>query len=217
MFRNLWVDIYKRQQTMAYFNQDNHNSSILQLNINGKDFIDKDESFIDRFESIFSTVYFTRLNIDCKSISVRMFAKILHLLPNLDSLKVLSLPPIQSSWLSDDHDGQIHFLTAINNRITKVNFEKMICIEQVHFLLKVCPCIEYFQMGVPNNMDLEMLVRFLLLQSNTYYSHLNSLCLSVSNANRDMVDQLKRLIQSEKLLSNYGIEYIYNSIVLKWN
>jgi hypothetical protein len=201
---------------MTYFNQYNDNSSTIQLNINGNFFINEDELFIENFKPIFSSVYFTRLYINCKIITIRMFIKILHLLPNLDSLKVLSLPEIESDQMFDNH-GQIRFLPSSNNKITKVNFEKMIYIEQVHFLLSVCRCIEYFQMGVPNNMCLAMLTRFILHISNTYYPHFDSLCFSVSIANEDMVDQLRKMIESEKLLSNYNIKCIDNNILLKWN
>ena len=145
-----------------------------------------------------------------------MLIQILQLLPNLDSLKVLSLPKIPSDRMFDS-DGQIRFLPSIGNKITKVNFEKMIHIEQVHFLLSICPCIEYFQMGVPNSMNLAMLTQFLSYISNTYYPHFNSVCLSVSIANEDMADHLREIIESEKLLSNCNIKCIYNNIVFKWN
>jgi hypothetical protein len=201
---------------MTYFNPYTDHSSTIQLNINGNSFKDENELFIDKFKSIFSSVYFTRLNIDCKTISVLMFVKIIDLLPNLDSLKVLSLPQIRSGWLSDN-DEQTRFSTSFNNKITKVNFEKMIYIEQVHFLLKLCRCMEYFQIGVPNNICLAMLTRFILIQSNTYYPHFNSLCLSVSIADEEMIYQVQKLIESEKLLSNYNIKCIGNNILLKWN
>jgi hypothetical protein len=194
---------------MSYLNEYKDNCSTLELNIDGNCFIDEDQLFIQKFKPIFSKVYFTRLNINSKIITIQMFIQIIHLLPNLDSLKVFSLPQIQSD--------RIRFLPSSNNKITKVNFEKMISISQVHFLLSICPCIEYFQMGVPNNMDLSMLTRFLLHISNEYYPHFNSVCLSLSIVNEDMVHQLRRMIQSEKLVSNFNMKCLYNNILFKWN
>jgi hypothetical protein len=165
---------------------------------------------------MFSTVYFTRLNINCKSISVQRFVEIICLLQHLDSLKVSSLSPIQSDWLFD-HDGQNRFLTSINNKITKVNFENMIHIEQIDLLFYICPCLQYFQVDVPNDMNLEILVRFILIRPYTSFPHFNRLCLSLSNINNDMIGQIQNLIESEKLLSIYNMKCIYNNIILKWN
>jgi hypothetical protein len=221
IFRNIWLDIYKHPEIITYFNQNTDYSStqlipIIQLSINGNSSDEKNRSFIDKFKSVFSTVYFTRLNINCKNISMGRFVRIIHLLPNLDALKVSSLPLIQSDWLFDN-DGQIRFLISIKNKITKVNLEKMIDIEHVHFLLYLCSYVQYFQVDVPNDMDLKILIRFILIKSSTYIPHFNCLCLSTSNADKDMIDQLQKLIKSEKLLSNYNIKCIYNNIVLKWN
>ena len=72
-------------------------------------------------------------------------------------------------------------------------------------------------MDVPKDMDLEMLVRFILIKSTTYIPHLCSLCLTIPNADEEIVHQLQKLIDSEKLLTNYMIKRICNNILLKWN
>ena len=78
-------------------------------------------------------------------------------------------------------------------------------------------CAKYFQMNIPKHMDFKMLVRFILIQANTYNLYLRFLCLGIRNANEDMVQKLQKLIDSEKLLSNYMIKRIGNYILLKWN
>jgi hypothetical protein len=188
----------------------------IQLTINGISSEERNRLFIDQFKSTFITVQFTHLNINCKNIPIGMLVRIIGLLPNLDALKVSSLPLIPSGWLFDN-DGEICFLTSINNKITKVNLEKMIDIEHVHFLLYMCLCIQYFQLDVPKEMDVEMLVRFILIKSSTYIPHLCSLCLSIPNANEEIVHQIQKLIESEKLLTKYMIKRICNNILLKWN
>ncbi len=153
------------------------------------------------------------MSINCKDIPIGLLFRIIQLLPNLDSLKVSSLPLIQSGWLFDD-EGEIRYLTSINNKITKVNLEKTTDIEQVHFILYLCLCIQYFQLDIPKDMDLDMLVRFILIKCTTYIPHLYSLCLSIPNANEEMVYQLQKLIESEKLLTNYMIKRISNNILV---
>ncbi|CAF4118379.1 unnamed protein product [Rotaria sordida] len=220
-YRNIWIDIYKHPEIVTYFNQNTENSSIqliktIQLSINGNSSDEKNQLFIDKFKSIFSTIYFTRLNINCKNISIEQFVEIIHLLPNLDSLKVSYLPTIQLDWLFDN-DGETCFTTSIKNKITKVNLVKMIDIEQIHLLLYLYRRIQYFQIDLPVDMDPQMIVRFIIIKSSIYTPYFNCLCLSIPNFNEDSIEQLEKLIESEKFLFNYRIKCICGNVLLKWN
>jgi hypothetical protein len=172
---------------------------------------------MNKFTLTFFVVQFTRLKIKWKNIPIGIFVTIMHLLPSLDSLQVSSLPHIQSNWLSDNYVDMHQFSTPIDNKITNVNIKKITNIEQVHFFLHLCPSIQYFQVNISKCMDFKMLVRFILIQANTYNLYLRYLSLCIRNANEDMLQELQKLIDSEKLLSNYMIKRISNYILLKWN
>jgi hypothetical protein len=144
-----------------------------------------------------------------------MLLKIIRLLPYLNSLKISSLPIIQSDWLFINH-GKILSSTLINNKITKVSLQNINDIEQVYFILYLCHRMQYFQLDVPKNMDLNVLVRFILKESAMHTRFLNSLCLSTPNANEYTIDQLQKMIKSEKLLFNFNIKCISNNILVKW-
>jgi hypothetical protein len=66
-------------------------------------------------------------------------------------------------------------------------------------------------------MNLEILLRFILMKTSTCVPHLYSLCLSIPNADKEIVYQLQMIIESDQLLSNYMIKRIGNHILLKWN
>ena len=185
--------------------------------INSDSFVEDHQLFINKFKSTFLAVQFTRLKIDCNNNPIGIFLKIMHLLPHLDSLDVLSLPNIQPNSVSDNYVEMHQFATPIDNKIINVNLNKIIYIEQVHFFLYLCPSIEYFQVNISKHMDFKMLLRFILTQANTYNFYLRFLCLGIKNGNEDMLQQLQKLIDSEKLLSNYMIKRIGNYICLKWN
>jgi len=127
-----------------------------------------------------------------------------------------SLSHIQSDWLIESN-RPTSFSTLINRKIKNVNLEKMINIEEVHFLLHLCPCIQYFQVNIPKHMDFKIVGRFNLIQAKTYNIYLRFLSLCIKNANEDMIHNLQKLIDSEKLLSNYMIKRFGNYICLKWN
>jgi hypothetical protein len=64
-------------------------------------------------------------------------------------------------------------------------------------------------------MNLEILLRFILMKTSTYVPHLYSLCLNILNADEEIVYQLQMIIEPEKLLGNYMIKRIGNHILLK--
>ena len=222
LFRNLWLDIYKHSEIGKYFNRNlDYNSSlsclpIIQLSINSISFDEQDQLFMNKFQSTFLSVLFTRLKINCEDIPMEMFVRIIHLLPNLDSLKLSSLSPIRSDWLHQSN-GETSSSRSIKSKITNVNLDKMIDMEQMHFLLHLCPCIQYFQVNIPKHINLKILVRSIIIHANTYNFDLRFLCLSIPNANEDIVQKLQKLIDTEKLLSIYMIKRIGNHILLKLN
>ncbi|CAF1360040.1 unnamed protein product [Rotaria sordida] len=175
----------------------------------------ENQFFLDKFKSAFVDIHFTHLNINCKNICINMLLKIIQLLPYLNSLKVSSLPIIQSDLLFSNH-GKILSSTLINNKITEVSLENVNHIEQVYFILYLCHRMQYFQLDVPKDIDLNVLVRFILKESAINTRSLNSLYLSIPNANEYMIDQLQKLITSEKLLLNFNIKCICNNIFVKW-
>jgi hypothetical protein len=185
------------------------------LRITGNSSDKQNQLFLDKFKSTFVAVRFTHLNMNCENISIEMLLKLIQLLPYLNSLKVSSLPLIQSDWLFDNN-GEIYSI-SINNKITEVSIEKISNIEQVYFILYLCHRMQHLRLVVSKDMDLDMLVRFILKTSSINTRFLNSLCLFTSNANEDMVDQLQKMIKSEKLLFNFNIKCVCNSILLKWN
>jgi hypothetical protein len=143
-----------------------------------------------------------------------MLLKIIRLLPYLNSLKVSCLPIIQSDWLFINH-GKILSSTLIDNKITEVSLENINDIEQVYFILYLCHRMQYLQLNVPKDMDLNVLVRFVLKKSAIHTRFLNCLSLYTPNVNEYTIDQLQKMIKSEKLRFNFNIKRICNNILLQ--
>ena len=75
-------------------NNDNSSSQLnprIQLSIIGC-LSDRNESLIDELKSLLVAVQFTCLRLCCEPVSIGMLIIIINLLPNLDSLKLSSLP-----------------------------------------------------------------------------------------------------------------------------
>ena len=126
---------------------------------------------------------------------------------------MLSLPIQQLNNLSTE-DAESLRLVSINNKITKI-WQSM-NIELTHFLIKLCPRMEHFEVHWIKDTDLLELVRFILMKCTTHIPHLQSLRLNVRNERDEIIDDLQNIIDSEKLLTNYTIKRWGNDITLQW-
>ncbi|CAF4112403.1 unnamed protein product, partial [Adineta steineri] len=63
-----------------------------QLSVSGCWSTKENQTFIDDFKSLFVAIQFTHLNINCEKVPIEMLIRIIQLLPNLNSLKISSLP-----------------------------------------------------------------------------------------------------------------------------
>lgn len=84
-----------------------------------------DQSFLDKYRIVFTAALFTHLNIDHSGMSEEIFLKIMQLLPNLDTLRVSCLETYRRN--------------SSNSRITKVYHASTFDLEQIDFLLHLCP------------------------------------------------------------------------------
>jgi hypothetical protein len=154
-------------------------------------------------------------------ISGRIFADtlviIFMILPTLDSLRISSLSVSHSESLSNEE--KLYFRTILSTvRITKVNFTTMKNIEEVYFLIELCPHLIYLRVDDLNNMDMKLFVRLILMKMKTHHqSKFQLLCFHVSAADDETIKRLNNMIDDEKLLIDYTIKRALDFIYLQWN
>ncbi|CAF1663456.1 unnamed protein product [Adineta ricciae] len=150
--------------------------------------IERNQSFLCDCEFIFNSVKFTHLTINCHHISSQILTQIIRLLPHLNSLHILSMWPIETSVLPP---------MSVENKITKVKLTQMTRIEDVTFLLSLCPSMEYFQ------------------EVDVYVPLLSCLCVNIPNNDEQLLNELRTLIDTEHLLENYTMRRINDNLILK--
>ncbi|CAF4733249.1 unnamed protein product [Rotaria sp. Silwood2] len=142
-------------------------------------------------------------------------------MPNLQSLEVLSLPLVNLTDLSRENTEML-LLVSINNKITKVKFDKMVEINQIHFLMNLCPRMQYLEIGYTTENNLENIVGSISMNNTTHILYLCGLCLYVSDANEKTIQRLHSIIDFERLFHpvkafcDYTIRRIGDKIYLKW-
>jgi hypothetical protein len=142
--------------------------------------------------------------------------EILHLLPEVNTLKIYSLPILQQGDLSDE---EIEFLCVLlpKNQITKICFENMKDMDELYMLALICSRINHLQIKCVNYIHAELLTGLILTQiKSVSNSSLRLLCFSIPEAHDEMIEKLEKMIDVENLRFDFVIKHVMDKIYIQW-
>ena len=154
------------------------------------------------------------LHVTCDKIFIGNLIQLMLYLPKLTSLIVSSLALTHPRTLSTE-DVEMLQEVSQNSRITHVKLKRVFDLPEIHFLLQLCPSIEYFEMNFKNKDVVIKVVRYILMKNVKYIPNLSTLCLRTDEPN-SVMKELKRIIDLEQLCQNYTMEQIDDKIYLKY-
>ena len=140
----------------------------------------------------------------------------------VDCLSKLQTLKIHSVSLEEQRDlckEEVDILCSREdtNQITKVYLETMMDMSDIYFLMVLCPHMEYFRVDVIINMDAKSFVREILQKINFEQNeYLRLLRFRVQAADDQIMKNLKKIIDDEKLLVDYSMKRVCESIYLQW-
>jgi hypothetical protein len=146
------------------------------------------------------------LEIIEEKISIEKLIKIIELLPDLHTLRIYSLSLHQSKTLFSK--------TKNTGNITKVCLEQLNSVNDIDFLMTLCPAMIYFKVDHIENITTEFYLRFILKKID--HRSLRSLSFNHPTADDQLVKHLENMIINENLLVNYSIKRLFNQISLQW-
>ncbi|CAF1279291.1 unnamed protein product [Adineta steineri] len=162
----------------------------------------------------FTQIY--HLNIDQK-ISTESLMQIIHLLPDLISLKISALFYYESILQFGDHEFPTTSALEHASNIKYVCLEMTFTMDDISFLMSFCPHMEYLNVECIENMNIQSFLREILNKINqNHHKYLHELCIYIITADEQMIKQLKQMIDDDKLLLNYTIHRQLYNIYLKW-
>ncbi|CAF1393337.1 unnamed protein product [Adineta ricciae] len=162
----------------------------------------------------FTQIY--HLNIEQKISTMRLM-EILHLLPDLITLKINSLSLYQTSFRVFERELDRTLVLEHTNNIKCVYLEKTFTTKDISFLISFCPQMKYLNVECLQNMNIQLFLRKILKQMNEkHHEYLRSLCIYTKKADEQMVKELNEMISQETLLADYTIRRELYNIHLKW-
>ncbi|CAF1179198.1 unnamed protein product [Adineta steineri] len=218
LHQHMNIDIYSKQNSVEdnyISNQEKTADGIIQLTIENYEFTEVNWQFINKLKSAFKAIQFTHLNIDNKRITINMLLDILCLLPNIESLKLLSIPILQLESLSiEDTKNQLSVLAI--NKITKVRLGQVTEEQEIQFFIDLCPHMQYLEVDCMLDTDVPLLMKLILINRMTRIPDLCYLCFIIPMADENMVRTLAKIIDSETVIDNYSIKRSGNKISVHW-
>ncbi|CAF1450374.1 unnamed protein product [Adineta ricciae] len=185
----------------------------MKLSITNHRVVERTAYFRLHFAPIIRTIRFSALHISFSKISSYGFTTILKSLPNLQSLEISTLPVQQWSFSNaEDSETLQHIINTNSIKIVR----QWMDLDLLHFLIKLCPRMERFEVSWVETSTVENLVRVVLMKHATHIRELHSFECCVLNETDTLVGQVKKLIDTEKLLSDYKISQNGNKLSLQW-
>ncbi|CAF1329204.1 unnamed protein product [Rotaria sordida] len=196
---NSCMDVSKSTRLIIKSNLNKNDVKLFNININ-------------RIRTI-AKVYHLEINGE---IFLRTLLDILLLLPQLHSLKISSLVLPRRTYLTE-YEAEILSFISNDNKIKELCLDEIVNVNELHFLIRLCHYMNYFQINSINNIDVELFVRTVLMEMKVNYNHqLRSLYFHVPLVNDEIIRKLEKMINSEKLLLDYTIKYVFDKIYLEW-
>ena len=156
------------------------------------------------------------LIITRENISIAILIQTIQLLPDLQTLTIYSLSldpyrPFSSKELRK------FSRTKNNGKMTKVSLQRLNSVNDIDFLMALCPALIYFKIDHIENMTIAFCLRFILKKiDGDGYRSLRLLSFSHPTADDQQVKDLEKMIANEHLLDNYSIKRVSNEIRLQW-
>ena len=220
--RNWYVQLTdtNEQYEFSIHSADPEKSNI-QLKISEYDANSWYNGYLEKAKPIYEAIEFTHLSIDCTDLLPNLMIEILHLLPQLTSLEVISLPPIYSDDLCLSFaESEMLFSIGVHSKITKMKIRQT---KTIDFLMNFCPRIQYLEIEYSQDIDLEKIVGCIAVNNRTHICYLDHLCLDKVTDTKKTSETLERCIDFERLLDSsktsfneYILEEKNKQILLTW-
>jgi hypothetical protein len=194
------------------------------MTVMGDIFNDNVNSLVRTRDPTLILTQFYHLVVDRKTVSSEELVDVLYDLPNVISLKLPCLTLYQPSDSSedeeddddDDEDERCRAHVSKTNKITEVYLEQMNDFKELNFLLGLCCYVKHLHINSLQNINIESFIREILIRiTGDSNEDLCLLCLRIPTADDQLIEKLKKIIDSNGRLVDYTIKRVMDKIYLQ--
>lgn len=195
------------------------------MTVMGDIFNDNVNSLVRTRDPTLILTQFYHLVVDTKTVSSEELVDVLYDLPNVISLKLPCVTLYQPSDSSedeeddddDDEDERCLAHVSKTNKITEVYLEQMNDFKELYFLLGLCCYVKHLHINSLQNINIESFIREILIRiTGDSNEDLCLLCLRIPTADDQLIEKLKKIIDSNGRLVDYTIKRVMDKIYLQW-
>ena len=187
-----------------------------RLTISDVSRVDPDELRIKLIKRVLTIANIYHLDTMYCRTTFGILVRMMDILPALNSLKIHSIVPSESTQLSAE-ERDITQSVLSRNKVTSVYIEEIRFAEEIFVCATLCPFMMHLKVNYINIADIHSCLRTILTEINhECHQHLRSLCFRVPGTDDQLIESLDKMINDEKLLINYTIKHVYDDLFLRW-
>ena len=152
----------------------------------------------------------TALAMFSAELCIEEFFKLLIASPHIQTLVFFGQSTVKINALLSQPTETFRLATD-HNRITNVDVQRRNLIENIQFLIRLCPRMQQLTIEVHKS-EIETVVQSVLSKTKSYLRHLNLVCMK--NTSRLDLRKVKNLIERKELLDRYSIKRINKTLYL---
>ena len=159
-------------------------------------------------EYVRSIVEIYHLDVWAFELDLKGYARLLHLLPELDSIQTRSIK-FNNQLVFSNEDGRIFASVVEKNKISKVNLEKIECIGDFAILPILYPSMTHLMI---NDIHFKDILLYSLYFLEEMKNRLRSLCFHFPLIDDQLMEIFQQTIDDEQLSIDYSIRRILDYI-----
>jgi len=154
----------------------------------------------------------TKLVIEDYDFPFKQIIQLIHLTPNLHTLKLDLLPFYEINLNLLEKNDFFQHVSSIN-KIKNFEIRNWCKLEKIQLIVTLFPQLEYFKTRI-NEEEMGQTIRFLLSRNDYKKRRLFFLC--ISEIPKKCLKELNRVFKSKKILDDYLIKFINRDLYLWW-
>ena len=173
-------------------------------------------AWIDEMKDFLLKVPFTQLIVHGYELLNCVFETISDSMVHLDSISLTSMFGNDLQCLFDEtNESQPSFTQK--QRITKVNISLIRNMDEMQHVMHLFPRMEYLELTLMRpTIDVVTALKCILMNRSMKVPNLRSICFDNENIDREVLDQLRSVMDGERSIRKYHFKCNRNEIFVQW-